>query len=136
MSFGHQLIPQLNYAFNIFYTLGYPMSKISLTLLYRRIFILQWFNHACWIMIFIFGGYALSTLFVDIFITIPINAQWNTSVEPRHKIDTIVLYRVNAYFNIVTDVILFILPLTVVWRLQMSLARRLGLSAIFGVGIL
>ena len=87
-------------------------------------------------MVFIFGGYAFSTIFVDIFLTIPINAHWNPKVKPRHQVNTITLYKVNAWFNIVTDCILFVIPLTVVWRLQMPLMRRLGLSAIFGFGVL
>ncbi|KAJ8133452.1 hypothetical protein O1611_g161 [Lasiodiplodia mahajangana] len=42
----------------------------------------------------------------------------------------------SASLNVVTDFILAVLPAAIVWRLQLSLSKRLGLAALFGVGIL
>ncbi|KAI1147617.1 hypothetical protein F4825DRAFT_436833 [Nemania diffusa] len=42
----------------------------------------------------------------------------------------------SASLNVVTDFILAVLPAAIVWRLQMSVNKRLGLTALFGVGIL
>ena len=41
-----------------------------------------------------------------------------------------------AGFNIISDVIILVLPLTRVWRLQMSMRRKLGLSLVFSSGLI
>ena len=116
--------------------MGYPLSKISLTLLYRRIFILRWFNICCWVLIAIFTGYAISTALVNIWLTIPINAYWDISVTPKHAVNETELFKANAYFNIITDFALLVLPLSVLWRLRMSTARKIGLTIVFAFGVL
>ena len=116
--------------------MGYPLSKISLTLLYQRIFILRWFNICCWILIALFSGYAISTGLVNIWLTIPINAYWDISVRPKRVVNETELFKANAYFNIITDFALLVLPLSVLWRLKMSGARKVGLSIVFAIGVL
>ena len=41
-----------------------------------------------------------------------------------------------AGFNVISDVIILVLPLAKVWRLQMSLRRKLGISLIFSTGVM
>ncbi|KAF6808344.1 hypothetical protein CMUS01_13912 [Colletotrichum musicola] len=42
----------------------------------------------------------------------------------------------NAGINLTTDIIIFILPLTLVWRLRLAMMQKIGLIASFAVGIL
>ncbi|GAW14082.1 hypothetical protein ANO14919_034740 [Xylariales sp. No.14919] len=42
----------------------------------------------------------------------------------------------SASLNVVTDFILAVLPAAIVWRLQLSVKKRLGLAALLGAGIL
>ncbi|KAL9101698.1 MAG: hypothetical protein Q9163_003063 [Psora crenata] len=127
---------QTDYAYNIIYTVAYPLSRISLVLLYRRIFVQQWFRIICWIFVGIFSGYAISTAIVDVWLTIPINAYWDKTIIPKQKVDEVQLYIANAAFNISTDCILLLLPLTIIWRLNMTSLHKVGLSAIFCLGTL
>lgn len=114
--------------------MGYPLSKISLTLLYRRIFILHWFNICCGALIIIFTGHAISTALVKIWLNIPIEAYWDISVHPKHAVNETELFRANAYFKIATDFALLVLPLNVLWRLKMSTARKIGLNVVMLLG--
>lgn len=41
-----------------------------------------------------------------------------------------------AGFNIITDILIIILPLTCIWRLQMSLKKKIGVSVIFSTGFM
>ena len=41
-----------------------------------------------------------------------------------------------AGFNVISDVIILVLPLAKVWRLQMSMRRKLGISLIFSTGVM
>lgn len=42
----------------------------------------------------------------------------------------------NAAINLATDIIIFILPIALVWRLRLGTMQKVGLIASFGVGIL
>lgn len=42
----------------------------------------------------------------------------------------------SASVQVISDVTMFCLPQKIIWGLQMSLKRRLGISLLFGVGIL
>ena len=127
---------QTQYAWDVLYTVAYPMARISLVLLYRRVFIQKWFRIACWFLIFCYAGYALGSAVADLCQAIPINANWNKNVTASYHIDDVKLYVANSGFNIATDVILLILPLVVIWRLNMNVKHKIGLSLIFSLGVL
>ena len=127
---------QTQYAFNILYTIGYPLSRISLVLLYRRIFVQQWFRVICTIFVVIYACYAISTALADVWLTIPIAAYWDRNITASKTIDENELYLANAGFNIGTDCILLILPLSIIWQLHMDWINKVALSWIFALGAL
>lgn len=43
---------------------------------------------------------------------------------------------VSASFNLIMDVLILILPQKIIWNLQMSRRRKIGLSIVFSVGLL
>ncbi|QDS73455.1 hypothetical protein FKW77_008879 [Venturia effusa] len=58
--------------------------------------------------------------------------------DPEHKIvcqKAMVNLLVMAVLNMVTDIALFLLPLPVLWKLQLSMKQKLQLGLVFGVGI-
>lgn len=127
---------QIDWVFNFFYTTGYPLSRISLCLLYRRIFVQHWFRLISLFFVGVFACYSISTIIVDSVLTLPVNSFWDSDVKATHTLDLVKLYTANAAFNITTDTILLFLPLTIVWRLSMTWMQKLGLTAIFGLGAL
>jgi hypothetical protein len=42
----------------------------------------------------------------------------------------------SASVQVASDIIMFFLPQRIIWRLQMNWQKKLGVSIIFGVGIL
>ncbi|KAL9583971.1 MAG: hypothetical protein Q9212_002392 [Teloschistes hypoglaucus] len=127
---------KIDWVFNFFYTTGYPLSRISLCLLYRRIFVQHWFRLISLFFVGVFACYSISTIIVDSVLTLPVNSFWDSDVKATHTLDLVKLYTANAAFNITTDTILLFLPLTIVWRLSMTWMQKLGLTAIFGLGAL
>ena len=63
-------------------------------------------------------------------------AAFDKTVPVKHTIDWSKLVLGNCIFNIITDSALLVLPLTVIWTLNMSKWSRLGLSFIFSLGVL
>ena len=127
-----------DYPFNMLYTTGYPLSRISLVLLYRRVFeSRRWFLNLSLVLLVMFAGYMIGTLVADILADVPIAAYWDHTIEPIHTINGTALYIFNVSFNIATDLVLLILPNFIIWRrLGMTFWQRIGLSAIFALGVL
>ncbi|KAF6239005.1 hypothetical protein HO173_002877 [Letharia columbiana] len=57
-----------------------------------------------------------------------------TSLERCQKSESIAY--VQGPFGVLSDIYIFILPLPVLWRLQMTLRKKLGVSSIFLVGFM
>lgn len=55
--------------------------------------------------------------------------------SPRCIIDTHPLNYVVGIFGIVSDIFIFVLPLPVIWNLQMPTRRKIGVTAIFATGL-
>ena len=126
-----------DYPFNLLYTTGYPLSRISLVLLYRRVFeSRRWFSILSYALIAAYIGYMIGTLFADIFTDTPIRAYWDHTMTPTHAINGVALYVFNTSFNIATDMILLIVPNFIIWRMGMTVWQKVGLSCIFALGVL
>lgn len=106
-------------------------------LLYKRVFKPKpWFKYPCWILIAAYTGYSISTVFVDAFGILPVKAAFDKTIPVKHTIDWSKLVLGNCIFNIITDSALLVLPLTIIWTLNMSKWSRLGLSFVFTLGVL
>jgi hypothetical protein len=65
----------------------------------------------------------------------PREKTWTPFLE-GHCIDVAAAIVVQGAINLFLDIGLLITPLWAIWRLQLPLKRKIGISAVFGVGIL
>lgn len=72
----------------------------------------------------------------DLCAAFPIQSNWNPDVTVVRQIDGKALFIGNSGFNIATDFILLVLPLVVIWALNRPWLQKVGLSAIFCLGVL
>ena len=70
---------------------------------------------------------------VAIFACNPIRGFYDLSVQAR-CIDSVSFYWANASLNVITDAIILVLPMPVVWRLHMPVRRKIGVSLLFVAG--
>ena len=82
-----------------------------------------------------FVFYLISSL-LEIFSCTPIRKAWDPLVVGGHCLNVYTINVAAAAINTTSDLIILLLPQHVIWRLQMSLERRIGISAIFFTGIL
>lgn len=83
----------------------------------------------------IIAGWQISQVFVQIFACIPVQASWDQSISGNCQ--TIAHTRImNSVSNIVTDFIILLLPLPVIWRLKLPRNQKLALTGVFGLGFL
>lgn len=111
--------------------LGY---KMSILFLYLRIFnVNQSFRYCTWTVMFITSGYLFSNFWTQLFGCQPIAKYWKPET-PGHCILTLKADYGYGSLNFITDLLIFILPLPMVWRLQLSRRDKIGVSVIFMIG--
>ena len=65
----------------------------------------------------------------------PIRAAWDPYTFATGKcVNLTVLYITIAVANIVSDVVLFVIPIPMIVRLKMPMAQKVGAAIMFGVG--
>ncbi len=82
---------------------------------------------------FIVFAYLFSNPTRPIFGCTPVAKYWKPD-EPGHCINVIKADYVYGSLNFITDLTMFVLPLPMVWRLQLSLKQKLGISLVFMAG--
>lgn len=70
------------------------------------------------------------------FLCNPPRKAFNFKVEGGSCTDAAILYMATAVSNIVTDVILFVLPIPMVYNLHMPKIQKLGAIIVFAIGSL
>lgn len=122
------------YGFCIFFV------KLSILLQYLQIFVprktrnmMYLASHALIWTNLVF--YLIST-FLEIFACNPIAKAWNPLITTGHCINVLALNVAASSINSLSDLAILILPQVSIWRLQMSLKRKLQTSAVFLIGIL
>lgn len=83
----------------------------------------------------IIAAWQIAQVFVQIFACIPVQASWDKDIHGNCQ--TINNTRLmNSVANIVTDFIILLLPLPVIWRLKLPKTQKLALTGVFGLGFL
>lgn len=109
-------------------------TKLSLLTFYLHLSPQKWFRTSVWISIVIVGLYTSIITFMMFFQCNPPQKSFDFSVTEGTCLNAGVLYMATAVSNIVTDIILFCLPIPMVYQLHMPTAQKVGALIIFGIG--
>ena len=91
--------------------------------------------YACHILIWGNLAFYTASSFVVLFECHPIKEVWNISFG-HHCLNRNLNPIISSAVNVGSDLLSLLLPIWAIWRLQMTPDRKLGLSAIFAIGIL
>ena len=111
------------------------LTKMSILLLYLRIFIQRWFRIICHILLVIIASYMVAALFASIFQCTPVARAWDKSIAGSCISITNNWYA-NAGFSIATDLMILALPMYPIYRSKMALKRKIALMIVFAFGAL
>ncbi|PMD66336.1 uncharacterized protein K444DRAFT_581191 [Hyaloscypha bicolor E] len=127
---------QIFFASQLLWAVAIPIIKISILLLYIRIFgVLSYFRYTAYILgVFLFL-WGIMVVFVVSLTCRPLKYTWDKSGEGS-CINATVFYIVGSGLNVITDFITLFLPLHAVWYLQSSIQQKLLLTGIFLLGSL
>ena len=111
------------------------MVKLSILVLYRRIFCTTAFRRVALIVGTIVMVWFIVAIFTDIFQCRPFQAAFNPELLPTKQcINLEAYYRGVTASNLCIDVVMLYMPLHMVWRLRLSMRQKVALSSIFLLG--
>ena len=115
--------------------------KLSILLQYLRVFVplrredLPLFTaiHACiWITILFY----LAEVVFLVFLCTPREKIWHPWITTGHCFSNVALYQASGIFNVLSDFAILFLPMATIWKLHMSLGKRLLTMGVFATGFL
>lgn len=78
-------------------------------------------------------GWNIGQLFAIMFPCLPVAGFWDKTIEAKCQNTQIMVY-VNAAGNMITDLIIIVLPLPALWKRHLPVAQKLAVFGIFGIG--
>lgn len=122
------------FAFVVFYVFSTPLIKLSIILFYRRIFGM---TYSIWFCMFLTAGYFVSGIIAFLVCCRPVSYYWTQFTNPdggRCVYDLYNFYISYAGVNVITDVAILLVPIPIVWKLQMRRTQKLLVCGILLIG--
>ncbi|KAI1476337.1 hypothetical protein F4774DRAFT_412971 [Daldinia eschscholtzii] len=119
--------------------------KMSILAFYTRVFTLnvRWFKSAVYIIILYTTGWAIGAFFATLFQCSPPALFWeqyNPALNPRPKgschVHNASLVISSSALNTAGDIMVFALPIAILFRLQLKRTQKVGLVLLFATGAL
>ncbi|KAI0531864.1 hypothetical protein GGR58DRAFT_492099 [Xylaria digitata] len=123
----------LFYAHQPIYYISVSLTKVSIIVFYFRIFPQESYRAFLWVMLVIVVLTGAATSIAGVFQCNPIARAWNAEI-PGTCFDQPALFFANSGINIVEDLILYVLPIRILWNMNLPLKQRIALIGIFVIG--
>ncbi|KAI1174365.1 hypothetical protein F4777DRAFT_554246 [Nemania sp. FL0916] len=115
--------------------------KVAILLEWIRIFVppgsrnlVFWASHS---MIFIVIGFYIALIVAFNVACTPVEANWNVLIKGDcSRVNTKYTNLSTSAFNLISDVLILLIPQRVIWKLNMSTKRKIGVSVVFAIGVL
>ncbi|KAL2756653.1 hypothetical protein ACRALDRAFT_1069423 [Sodiomyces alcalophilus JCM 7366] len=117
------------------WVLSLSFSKLSILLLYTKLFpvaSLVWIARGTGIVIIL---WAFATILTGCLICQPFEMNWNPTLPGGKCGDQVTSFTVTGSINLVTDVIVLVLPMPHLYKLHMAMYKRVTLICVFGTGV-
>jgi hypothetical protein len=100
-----------------------------------RIFCVKSFRIAAYTTTALAAAWALATILMILTICRPLPKFWGAQVAGTcgNLVDTLIVF---GALDVTLDVVILLLPVPMVWQLQMPFANKIGLACIFAMGFL
>ena len=125
--------PKSFYAFEFLQVVTTTVLKLAILSLYRRTFATKAFKRAVTVVTTIILADSVGLFFALCFYCIPAAHFWDPTV-PGKCINQVIFTTCASSSLMLTDVVLYLMPMPVIWKLQMTTRRKLELTIIFMLG--
>lgn len=124
------LVGQITWSVSVFFI------RASVLALYMRIFRTKSFRITGYIVHGVNAAFLTSTVLAVCLICRPLAFSWDPSIRGGTCGDQKSLDLYIGILNLFVDITVVVLPMPVLWGLQMAVSRKLVLSGMFGLGIM
>ena len=119
--------------YEIIYAMAIGLNKYSILLFYRRLFPSKSILRLLQVVASVVLAWQIAIIAGIIWQCRPVQKAWDITV-PGTCIDVAKLFLGNAIPNIITDVVIIMIPLPLTWNLQLPRSQRLLLCGVFLTG--
>ncbi|RKF55770.1 Satratoxin biosynthesis SC1 cluster protein 4 [Erysiphe neolycopersici] len=123
------------YACYLTYPTAITFTKLSIMATYFRIFPQGSLRNITVSLSIITLTFWVASIFAVIFTCIPVRSAWDYSIE-GHCYNTLNFFMISSSFHILLDIMLCVLPISLIWSLSIPKTQRLILLALFCGGAL
>lgn len=120
----------------LMWTFSLMFCKFSLLTFYVRIFAIRSFRIMAYVVATIVTGWAISVFLETFLLCRPFAYNWDPTITDFTCGNRNAAYIGAGSLNIVTDLMVLILPIPMVWNLQIPRRNKAILTAVFGMGLL
>ncbi|KAH6696669.1 hypothetical protein BKA61DRAFT_247692 [Leptodontidium sp. MPI-SDFR-AT-0119] len=117
------------------YNLCHMFIKLSYLALYLRLTPHTRFRVILYILMVSVSVLGIINASISVVVCIPFTKVWNPEVAGR-CINANAFYIATSTLNMVFDLAIFILPIPIVWEMQLPKRQRLAVEGVFGVGLI
>lgn len=126
---------QCGFAYQYLYCTAVFAIKISVLSFYRRIFLTPKFKQITDIIGAVIIAWWIAVIIVCTFSCNPIRGYWNKTIISS-CVDVETFSTATTVPHLLTDVIVLLLPIRMIWRLQLARNQKFAMSFIFLLGSL
>ncbi|TLD31374.1 hypothetical protein PspLS_03064 [Pyricularia sp. CBS 133598] len=109
-------------------------AKISILILYIRLFTTPWFQMFCKCSMVFMGLHGVGYLVLVIIQCLPVAAVYDRSIEGRCLEFNPIVYS-GAALSVFEDVVLVVIPIPELWSLRLNFKKKMGLMLMFAIGL-
>ncbi|KAL4933241.1 putative integral membrane protein [Aspergillus undulatus] len=117
------------------WVLSLSCTKISILFLYLRIFPVRWLVWSSWATITVIAAWAIATILAGCLVCRPFAFNWDKTIPGGKCGNQVTSFTVTGVINLVTDVVVLVLPMPSLSKLQMATYKKVTLIAVFGLGV-
>lgn len=120
----------------MFWAFNLLLLKYSILCLYLRIFPNVWLKRAVFAFMIFTTLFTVPLIGLAAFQCIPVRAIWDLEAQKTARcVDWIAVLRLTVVYEVIAEIVLFTLPIPIVMKLQMKLAKKIQVICFFGLGI-
>ena len=125
---------KLQFAYIFPYSWAVTLPKLAILFLLLRIFVQKSFKTCCYITAGIIVSSAIANTVVACLLCDPLAAVWDSSITTARCLDFDTFYKWSPLPNVITDVMMLVLPVPFVAKMNLSIGVKVGLIMTFAAG--
>lgn len=129
-------LSQLIIPLQFLWVLSLSCTKLSILCLYLRIFPFRWITWSSYATMSIIVAWTVATVLAGCLICRPFAFNWDKTITGGSCGNQVTSFTVTGVLNLVTDVVVLLLPMQPLYQLQMTMYKKVVFISIFGLGIL